>query len=78
MVFINILHYIVETEQVFQMSKKDKSKQATRKSAKREEDDQPARTRARNARREDLEEMLPSDTNDSADISPRIAFLAYN
>ncbi len=59
------------------MSKKGRSKQATRKASKREEDDRPARA-ARNARREDLEEMLPSDTNDSADISPRIAFLAYN
>lgn len=60
------------------MSKKGKSKQATRKSSKRDEDDRPARAGARNARREDLEEMLPSDTNDSTEISPRIAFLAYN
>ncbi len=59
------------------MSKKGKAKQATHKSANRE-DEQPERTRGKNARREDCEEILPSDTNDSADISPRVAFLAYN
>ncbi len=58
------------------MSKKSKTKPASRKSDKAGED-RAERTRGRVEQREEVE-MLPSDTNDSSDISPRIAFLAYN
>jgi hypothetical protein len=60
------------------MKKMDKAKQGARKSSVQSEDDQPDGNASRAAKGADAPELLPSDTNDAADISPRIAFLAYN
>lgn len=60
------------------MSKKDGAKRATRKSSTRDDDDQPPGRSTRKNDGKDTPELLPSDMNDSTDVSPRVAFLAYN
>jgi hypothetical protein len=60
------------------MSKKDKAKQVARKSSRKDADDEPGPATARSSNRDNSPELLPSEMNEAADTSPRIAFLAYN
>lgn len=60
------------------MSKQDKAKKAAGTRSSREDDQQAAHLVGENPEGEETQELLPSDMNEAADISPRIAFLAYN
>ena len=59
------------------MKKKGKANRANRKSSSRTEDDQSGQPDGEPVR-DVNREMLPSDRNDSDDVSSRVAFLAYN
>ena len=60
------------------MSKRDKANKATGKRSDRDADSGHASSSVKPPVREERQELLPSDLNEATDISPRIAFLAYN
>jgi hypothetical protein len=59
------------------MKKKGKASRANRKSTARDQDDNPGHDDSEPVHQV-VREILPSDKNDSEQVSSRIAFLAYN